>query len=288
MFEKLVNTWLFIIIVIITGCNGSDSKIDHDYSLYDRYGEPTYRIKSKYTVDALKGTIGTHEYPTYVHTPEDYDPDGHPYPVIYATDGQWTSSEYDDILDELGTQVILVSIGEGPRDQRVVDYIQPGLANYFRFLTEELITLVEKDYNISSEQRLLVGYSFGGNMSSTIMMLDDPFNPVFNSYAAYDPAFRHTIHHQILEFNDYFYQLVEDRYAASDTWDTELLMTGALQSSLVKNVENQEERLNKRGFKKLKIETAYFDVIHEQIALPSFRYTVEHFFPTSPVTDITQ
>ena len=186
------------------------------------------------------------------------------------------------------SQVILVSIGEGPRDQRVVDYIQPGLTNYFKFLTEELIPLVENDYNIDSAQRLLVGYSFGGNMSGTIMMLDDPFNPVFNAYAAYDPAFRNTVHHQVSEFNEYFDQLIDDRYAASETWNTELLMTGALQSSLVKNVVNQEERLNNRGFKKLKIETAYFDVVHEKIALPSFRYTVEHFFPTSPVTNITQ
>ncbi|MGF1689588.1 hypothetical protein L4C36_23550 [Photobacterium japonica] len=281
MRMKFAKSWMFIPLVLIAGCNSGDK--EHDYSRYDRYGEPTYRLTSAYTIDLLNHKIGTHEYPTYVHTPADYDPDGHPYPVIYATDGQWTSDEYDAILDELGTQVILVSIGEGPMNQRQQDYIQPGLDNYFKFLRKELIPHVEKDYNIDPKQRLLVGYSFGGNMAASIMMLDDPFNPVFSAYAAYDPAFRHTFNHQIHEFNDYFDQLVDDRYAASETWNTELLMTGALQSTLTENVKTHSARLNNRGFKELKIETAYFDVDHDSIALPSFRYTVNHFYPTTPI-----
>lgn len=286
MFRKLASSWMLIVIVLITGCGGSDSDREHDYSLYERYGEPTYRFTSEYTSDLAK--IGVHEYPTYVHTPADYDPDGSPYPVIYATDGQWTSSEYKEIVDELGAKVILVSIGEGPRNQRQADYVQPGLSNYFKFLSKELIPQIEKDYNIDPTKRLLVGYSFGGNMAGTIMMLDDPFNPIFNAYAAYDPAFRHTFEHQNYEFNQYFDGLVDDRYAASEIWDTELLMTGALQSSLADNVETHSARLNSYGFKDLKIETTYFDVDHDNIALPSFRYTVEHFFPTVPVINANE
>ncbi|GAL03451.1 hypothetical protein JCM19237_6345 [Photobacterium aphoticum] len=286
MFMKFKKSWMILAITFVAGCNSGGDK-EHDYSLYERYGEPTYRLKSAYTIDLLNHKIGTHEYPIYVHTPADYDADGYPYPVIYATDGQWTSSEYDAILDELGTQVILVSIGEGPRNQRQRDYIQPGLDNYFKFLSKELIPQIENDYNIDPKQRLLVGYSFGGNMAGTIMMLDDPFDPVFNAYAAYDPAFRHTFNHQIHEFNDYFDQLVDDRYAASEVWDTEFLMTGALQSTLAENVKTHSERLNKRGFQDLKIETAYFDVDHDNIALPSFRYTVEYFYPTNPIPNPT-
>ena len=84
--------------------------------------------------------------------------------MIYTLDGQILYSTYLNALTNLNTNVIMVSIHEGPPGRRDIDYILPGSLTYYDFLIEELIPFIENNYKASSTNRTLFGTSNGGIM----------------------------------------------------------------------------------------------------------------------------
>jgi predicted alpha/beta superfamily hydrolase len=118
----------------------------------------------------------------YVRLPENYDPEGPAYPVIYLLDGDSLFPilaanhlflHYDDRLPE----AVVVGIAYGGFDpsvnRRNVDFQSPGdgvpegeagAEAFLGFMRDELMPRIEGRFHVDPERRVLFGQSRGGNL----------------------------------------------------------------------------------------------------------------------------
>lgn len=131
-------------------------------------------------------------YEVYVKTPRGYDDEENSdraYPVIYLNDGPYTfqvasGSTHLPMNSERFDQAILVGIsfaeGEPGMHSRVRDftpaldaswetYETGGAPSYLRFLEEEVIAFVEKEFRADPNQRTLSGQSLGGSFGAWVL-----------------------------------------------------------------------------------------------------------------------
>jgi hypothetical protein len=83
---------------------------------------------------------------------------------------------------------IIVSIGNLGSDRRFVDFDLPGAEPYFRFLTLELIPLVEAQYRVDHARRTLMGYSLSGLAAVIAIFEENPASRYFSGYVITDPS----------------------------------------------------------------------------------------------------
>ncbi len=153
-------------------------------------------------IKMIHSTILNEDRKIYVYTPVNHSG---PLPVIYLMDGEMISL-VAGIVDFLkGDQLppmIVVGIGnyeydrahdltpthsllnmDGKTDN--LDFkTSGGGENFLKFIKDELMPFVEKNYN-TSPNKIFFGHSFGGLMSS-YCLLNHP--EMFNSYIAVSPA----------------------------------------------------------------------------------------------------
>ena len=118
----------------------------------------------------------------YVRLPENYDPEGPAYPVVYLLDGDSLFPilganhlflHYDDGLPE----AVVVGIAYGGFDpsvnRRHIDFQSPGdgvpegeagAEAFLAFLRDELMPQIEGQFHVDPERRVLFGQSRGGNL----------------------------------------------------------------------------------------------------------------------------
>ncbi|MEP2990454.1 MAG: alpha/beta hydrolase-fold protein [Parasphingorhabdus sp.] len=148
------------------------------------------------------------QYELYIKLPEDYAENTDTrYPVIYTTDAEVHMDMLSGSTEFLMPEVILVGISyqKNHEDQRVNisrfrDYTtvestnpetqtryQPGQAsNHLRFIRDEVIPYVEKNYRTNPAERSYFGYSLGGAFGAYIL-LSKPDS--FKNYILGSPAF---------------------------------------------------------------------------------------------------
>lgn len=119
-------------------------------------------------------------YELRISTPEDYEDNQEPRPVIYVLDGQWDFTLVSDIVGKLAfdgliPQAVVVGVTWAdasfqPRLERLRDFSpapRPGVpesggaANFMQVLETEIVPLVETNYRASAD-RVLTGGSLGG------------------------------------------------------------------------------------------------------------------------------
>ena len=146
----------------------------------------------------------------WVSLPMRYDPDKS-YPVLYVLDGEWRFNLVQQIAYDLGgNRVIPHHIVVGIphinwQRQRQIDLTfsqsvneydstlavageytlenAGGGASFYRYLTEEVIPVVDGHY-ATNQERILIGHSYGGYFASYIL----PTDTVFSDYQIYDPS----------------------------------------------------------------------------------------------------
>lgn len=128
----------------------------------------------------------------YVRLPENYDPEGAAYPVVYLLDGDSLFPilaanhlflHYDDGLPE----AVVVGIAYGGFDpsvnRRHIDFQSPGdgvpqgeagAEAFLAFLREELMPQIEGQFHVDPERRVLFGQSRGGNLVLYSAVRDPP------------------------------------------------------------------------------------------------------------------
>ncbi len=94
--------------------------------------------------------------------PENYEERTTSLPVIYVSDGNGTGQGFGNLIANAELDVILIAIHEGSPGRRNIDYLPPGVDDFYLFLTQELIPIVEAEYDIDPNERTLAGHSFGG------------------------------------------------------------------------------------------------------------------------------
>lgn len=128
----------------------------------------------------LSSKVVGRDYQLFVRLPEDHDPDGAPYPVVYLLDGDITFpmlGAYERYLSFYGEtpDVILVGIGYGVRtradgNRRTFDYTVAsptrddtgGAESFQKMLETEVLPLIEGACNADPVRRIIFGQSLGG------------------------------------------------------------------------------------------------------------------------------
>lgn len=138
-------------------------------------------------------------YELRISTPEDYEDNQEPRPVIYVLDGQWDFTLVSDIVGKLAfdgliPQAVVVGVTWAessfqPSQERLRDFTpEPrpnlpgsgGAANFMKVLETEIFPLVEANYRASSD-RVLTGASLSGLFVS-YALLERP--DLFRGYVA--------------------------------------------------------------------------------------------------------
>ena len=134
-------------------------------------------VKGTLQNKTLNSTIMGKNYTIKVYVPHDYFFSSKSYPPVYFQDGT-------DYLDLASTQIILDNlIHQGLIEEIIAVFVKPTNRNdeyaygerykYVDFFTSELIDFIDAAYRTISDpkKRLVVGDSFGGNISALISYL---------------------------------------------------------------------------------------------------------------------
>ena len=205
-------------------------------------------------------------YPYHVYLPANYAGSGRSYPVMYATDGQWTFPAYSQMLDERRKPMILVNIEQGGPDRRAVDYTVNGAPAYGRFLREELAPLIESGYRTTGV-RTYVGASYGGLLGALMLSTEDVATPFFKNYLLFDGSFWALTTRNI--------QDEEARFAASSRLPVHLILTSANAPGNARDVIAYEARYESRPYVDLLIDRKDFNVAHDKVGDPSFDWAID-------------
>jgi hypothetical protein len=127
-------------------------------------------------------------YPVTIYTPAGYATSTDSKAVIYAMDHELQFDVIRGYVEAYGIDAIVVSIGNLGGDRRFVDFDLPGAEPYFRFLTLELIPLVEAQYRVDRSRRTLMGYSLSGLAAVIAIFEENPASRYFSGYVITDPS----------------------------------------------------------------------------------------------------
>jgi len=205
-------------------------------------------------------------YPYHVYLPEGYATSGKSYPVMYATDGQWSFPAFSQMLDKRRKAMILVNIEQGPPDRRAIDYTVNGAPAYGRFLKEELAPLIEAGYRTTGV-RSFSGTSYGGLLGSILLSAEDAGTPFFRNYLLFDGSFWALTTKNI--------QDEQARFAASSRLPVRLILTSANAPGNVNDVLAYEARYRSRAYVDLLVQRRDFNIAHNDVGDPSFDWAID-------------
>lgn len=252
-----------ILACLLCACGGSSSSTEPPPPAV----EPAYvYVGSVERNKSITSKITGITYPYHVYLPEGYAGSGKRYPVLYATDGQWSFGSFSQMLDKRRKPMILVSIEQGPGDRRAIDYTVNGAPAYARFLREELAPLVEAAYRTSAV-RSYTGTSYGGLLGSLMLSTEDVTTPFFSNYLLFDGSF------QVLTA-----QNIQDeaaRFAANPRLPVRLILTSANAPGNVSHVIAYEARYRSRAYVDLVIQRKDFNIAHNDVGDPSFNWAID-------------
>lgn len=212
------------------------------------------------------------DYPVDVYLPASYDDNSDLYPVIYATDGQWIFDSFAGLVDEMGLDIILIAIHQGPENRRMTDYTLDGIETYLDFFMTDYIPQMELQYRINSSERTLQGASIGGLFALMTMLFQDENDPDFKRYIAMDPSMSY-------QGNSTYTELESERFERSSNMRVELMMTGA--KGWGGNhvlTEMFYDRLRNRKYENFDHYHIKFGVCHNGVANPSFEHALQRYF----------
>jgi predicted alpha/beta superfamily hydrolase len=213
-------------------------------------------------VRTLKSTNTGRTYDLYIRLPEEYAPNRQ-YPVLYVLDGQWDFKLLDSIYgglhyDQFIPEIIIVGItysGDNPNYEalRAMDYTPPAgfstpgfgdAPKFLAFLKEELMPLVETNYQADASRRMLMGSSYGG-LFTLYAMFTAP--ELFSGYVSASPA---------VAFGNGAIFKQEATYAnRHQALPVKLFLSVGELEELAPPVEAFIEVMKKRGYQELKLET---------------------------------
>ncbi len=187
-------------------------------------------------------------YPVNVYVPSNYGTTTDMLPVFFLLDGDLGSGGNFDImrrimLDE-STHAILIGIGTA--DRRDYDFLQPGSPDYYKFLTNELVPAMGRQYRVDVKNRVLVGHSYGADFVQTAFTLDRPDRRFFTSFVAIDGPLRDPVEFGVLE-NTLF------QASGGKIPDTTFIFASAAGAGFNTDVEAAYQKMLSRNYQGLNI-----------------------------------
>lgn len=214
-------------------------------------------------VRTMHSTNTGRDYDLYIHLPSTFDKDNKKYPVVYVLDGQWDFKLMDSVLgglvyDKFVPPMVIVGItysGENPdyNELRAMDYTPTptrdvkgsgGGPKFLKFIKDELIPFVEKNYRGDPAHRVLTGSSYGG-LFTLYALFSEP--SLFSGYVALSPA---------VAYDDQFSFKQESKFAqAHKELPVKLFIAVSDDEELTKPVQDFMRVVSGRRYKGLKLET---------------------------------
>ena len=213
----------------------------------------------------IKSTNTSIEYPYNVYLPPDYSDSEKHYPVIYVTDGQWYS-DFAYLLEKKSKEFIMVSIEQGPRDRRMIDYLPEGHDAYTKFLKEELIPLIESTYRTNGE-RSFTGVSAGGLLGAHLLSIEPIGEPYFKNYLLIDGA--------MWAITNSMLSKEASRFQQSKSLAVNILLAGTPQGNGW-SVNLFEMRYRDRHYDNLFISNQEFRVTHDEMGPLAFDSLIDN------------
>ena len=167
------------------------------------------------------------------------------YPVVYFLDGG--GGTFHNITAEYMQQgaipdIVTIGIGYPGTSQRNRDYTY-GYINFYHFLKDELIPLMEQDYNTDPVNRTLFGHSYGGIFTLLAMFQYTDFEDIlFHNMIAASPSIWWPDGQ--LAFN-----MENTLYLKTHILPVNLYMTvGSLEGSMVNDMERMQQAFDYHSY----------------------------------------
>jgi len=217
------------------------------------------------------------EFKIYSYLPPDYDISKE-YPVIFILDGNWYFNKFSKELNDLiqGGEIessILIGIGytKNVDKKRQRDYAFPNdpayeidngeADNFYIFLKDELIPLIESEYSTDASQYILMGHSLGGyNTLFNMLQVDSPFN----GYVAVSSS---------LWWNDdYLFGLEDQFFQNTNDLPAQVYITFGSEEPLIALLNEEfAERLKERNYNNFNLAFQMFSgASHSQTNMKGF------------------
>ncbi|SMF21577.1 Putative esterase [Alteromonadaceae bacterium Bs31] len=213
------------------------------------------------------------DYPIDIYLPASYNKNKQQrFPVIYILDGHWVFSRYARLVAAQRLPLILVGIGEGQKNRRLLDYGPRGALEYSFFLKDELIPKLEKNYRIEAGKRTLAGISLSGAFAAVMLIDQEITNLQFSSYLLFDAAFDTDAEYlyQIGWFEEYI------KHAEGFDWPShpKIFISSALRGGNDTETQTFIKLMLSNAYPKENIYFEQFDVKHGKVGEPSFAWVL--------------
>lgn len=196
-------------------------------------------------------------YEVTVYTPPGYESSRDAKPVLYALDRELQYTQVQNANLGFNLDAIIVSVSNVSAGRRFVDFELPGAEAYFRFLTLELIPLVEAQYRVDRTRRTLLGYSLSGLMATLAILLEQPSSRYFSGAVVTDASFQfHT---------DDTLALEQRMFDTSRDLPMSIHMCYTVPGG--RNLE-MPQRLESRSYRSLRLSHRYYPVSHAAVLVP--------------------
>jgi uncharacterized protein len=125
-----------------------------------------------------------------VHRPPDYDVSNARYPVLLVLDGEWHFQHVSTTVDLLSDEgkiprMLVIGIPNTDRDRDMDSAAAPGSSSFLKFITDELVPTIDRDYR-TVPYRILVGHS-GAGLYALYSLISEP--EAFRAYIVIAPSF---------------------------------------------------------------------------------------------------
>lgn len=222
------------------------------------------------------------------------------YPIVFVMDGDFYFPTMAPLLRQyeltgLLPPMILVGIGYGDFQKmdslRVRDFLYPaplesdemtapgGGRNFYRFITEELLTHLETNLRVDTAQRTLMGHSFGGYFALyALLQQAEDGKTFFSNIIAASPT---------LWYHDFYIFQLPDKLAADKPKNTLniILTAGSLENSAwtLNPVHKLTVAFKNESIPDLYLDTFIYNFLdHMDTGQLSFVKGLQQFYSTPP------
>ena len=266
----------FIVVLILFNCSKTPTAVEPNNEL---------KIPGNLYSNSVQDT-----FKIYLDLPKNYTENNTEfYPLIILLDADWYFDGSHYRLDEGGLigithqiqiesnfpEVILLGIGYPSTNHRQRDFLyrsdqisqtSGGGETFYKFIKDELIPLIDKNYRTEKENRMLIGHSYGGYFTMFSLFKErNNEQRIFTNYLAISPA---TYYHNRYLFNKELQQYLE----INDELDVKLYMSvGNLEwDKMMDSFKDMTIRINSRNHTRFKFKSViYTNKDHGSVVKPS-------------------
>ena len=162
-------------------------------------------------------------------------------------------------------------------DRWWIDFTMPGAAPYYRFITRELIPLVDATYRTQRTGRILSGHSLSGEFVMYALFMEDPKSRYFTSFISEECSCWYDASKGFSQELEQPWAMEQAMYEADHRLPVNLIMAGDSTSNL-RYVQATYARISNRKYTDLRSIQPAYSLGHVGMDGPAFKDALEFIF----------